>query len=479
MKELDRDRFHRTAKILADQGIVSDVLEARPYLENLTLQVRVGPHIDRDLAGQAALLTALNTGRRAMLGGVAVLAEDNPHLSLPWVRSERLKEAIVNHGGTLVAEHIQGSPVLWIGHPNGSTSADLQLTTWTNGWSGGVTTASEPSRESSMPLAGVVAGALGVSEIFQHMIGSPTAARRNVGVSLWRPDLHWQEPQAAGPVLRYLPSRIWLLALGHLGQANAWNLGCLPYGQPSGLEVCLVDYDTIVEANKATGLLMCSNDLGGLKTRVVAAKLERLGHRTRLVERAFDDNMKPTADEPRVALAGFDSSNPRRALGGKFLRVIDGGLGAGPKTCLDILLHTFPSQITPQEAFPDPKHASGAPPDAYTPEVGRRIRDGVDPDAARCGILELSGAAAAAAFVGAAAGALMVSDLLRFLHDGAQYETLAFNLRSTRVTAYPIENPQAFSSPGYVDAETSTRQSATCTTEADSLPARGRSVRPG
>ena len=36
-------------------------------------------------------------------------------------------------------------------------------------------------------------------------------------------------PDAIGPSLVYLPSGLWLLGLGHLGQANAWALGCLPY----------------------------------------------------------------------------------------------------------------------------------------------------------------------------------------------------------------------------------------------------------
>lgn len=453
MSELHRDHFHRTAKIVADQGIVCDVADARPHLENFLLQIHVGPRIDVDLAAQAALLTALNTGRRAMLGGVAVLTEDDPRLLLPWARNERLREAVVRHGGTLVSEFIQDAPALRIGHPRQSTAADLQITTWVDGWSGGVTNNAGRSSESGMPLAGVVAGALGVSEIFQHMIGSPTAARRGAGVSLWRPDLSWQEPEAAGPTLQYLPSRVWLLALGHLGQANAWSIGCLPYSQPSGLETYLIDYDTIVEANHATGLLTCEDDLGQLKSRVVADKLEQLGHNTRLVERAFDDHLNPRADEPTVALAGFHSVTPRRVLGGKFRRVVDGGLGSGPRTCFDILLHTFPSRITPEEAFPDLPHSSSVPPAAYTPEVDRRIRGGADPEAARCGILELAGATPAAAFVGATAAALMVSDLLRFLHGGEQYEALAFNLRSTHVTAYASETPQPFFNPGYVGVD--------------------------
>ena len=282
------------------------------------------------------------------------------------------------------------------------------------------------------PLAGVVAGAIGVSEVFQHMLGSPNAGRRTVGLSLWRPDLDWRSPDALGPALRFAPNGVWLLGLGHLGQANAWSLGCLPYERPEELEVFLVDFDVIVRANRSTGLLTKHSDIGRLKTRMVQQCLEDLGHRTRLVERRFDDCTIPDAKEPKLALAGFDKPKPRRALGGKFSRVVDAGLGAGPTDYLDMLIHSFPSALIPAHVFADEGPVERQISPAYEAEIDHRISHGEQPGDARCGVIELAGATAAASFVGAIAGALSVADLLRILHGGQHYASINLDLRSPR-----------------------------------------------
>ena len=392
MKSLESDQYHRTAKILVDQGLVDDVANAPKYLEDLILQIQVGTGIDTDLAAQAALFTAINTGRRAMLGGVRVEIQDNPILSLPWVSNQNLVDAVRSFGGEVVNEIDCRNPVLRIGHscPSQSSESQIQLSAHWDGWCGGVI--DSPSAESSAqatPLAGLVAGALGVSEIFQYFLGSSTAARRTVGLSLWRPDVCWQEPDATGPPLLYFPDRIWLLGLGHLGQAYAWGLGCLPYDRPHDLEVFLVDFDKIVEANHSTGLLTEMGDLGKHKTRVVASKIAGLGHQFRLVERRYDQNLMPDRDEPLLALAGFDKPEPRRNLGDKFDLAVDAGLGADHYGYLDILIHTFPSQLTPEEAFPtegDGPMAEGVLGAAYEAEIDRRIRSGDAEGSARCGV---------------------------------------------------------------------------------------------
>ena len=453
MNLIDRDRLHRTAKIALDLGLVADIDSAPAYLENLVLQIHVGPDLHEDLAGQAALLTATNAGGRAMLGGVRVMIEDNPVLSLPWAQGQDLATGIRVHGGVIVDSHEPEHPVIVIGEPKRRSCAKVPLPLCYAGWSGGIAEKWEPSTNQAMPLAGVVAGALAVSEVFQHSLGSHTAACRGTGLSLWRPDLPWQSSEAAGPALQRLPTGIWLLGLGHLGQANAWNLGCLPYGEPADLRVYLVDFDTVVEANHSTGLLTLPTDIGQRKTRVVASRLEQLGYQTHLVERPFDDYLRRSNTEPQLALAGFDKIDPRRALGDKFGRVVDAGLGAGPTEYLDILLHTFPSELTPAEAFPSQSAGDPELSAAYEAEINRRISEGMEAGTARCGVIELAGATPAAAFVGAIAGALSVADLLRFLHGGHQYETLNVDLRSpSDAVAPPSSRPQQPFNPGFTTA---------------------------
>ena len=61
------------AKANRGRGLARAPEEARRILESFVLQVAVGAEIG-DLAAQAALLTIVNAGHRAFLGGVHVVA---------------------------------------------------------------------------------------------------------------------------------------------------------------------------------------------------------------------------------------------------------------------------------------------------------------------------------------------------------------------------------------------------------------------
>ena len=78
-----------------------------------------------------------------------------------------------------------------------------------------------------------------------HSRGMPAAGRRALGLSLWRPgpEADWLQPDESEPPLTYLPSRLWLIGLGHLGQAYLWGLGLLPYKDPADVALVLQDID--------------------------------------------------------------------------------------------------------------------------------------------------------------------------------------------------------------------------------------------
>ncbi len=199
--------------------------------------------------------------------------------------------------------------------------------------------------------------------------------------------------------------------------------------------------------------LECGYSTASIRERLYSresSRLEQLGYSTRLIERPFDKWMTPDNREPQFALAGFDENPPRRALGDKFGRVVDAGLGAGHTDYLDILIHTFPSLITPKQAFPERSNTTQTLTEPYEAEVKRRTSQRIEPGTARCGVLDLAGATPAAAFVGATAGTLSIADLLRFLHGGQQYQTLGVDLRSpNNAVAPPTKNSQPLFNPGY------------------------------
>lgn len=451
MSLLSPDNLHRTAKQLLDSGRAVSLADAQRMLEQLVLQVDVGGNIDA--AGKAALLTVVNAGSRAFLGGVHVRLEQDPMLVEGYGRAKPLSSAITGFGGRIVEQLHEEHPTIVVGQPTQRPVGDVILHVTWHGWSGGVVE-DEAARlgGEAMSLAGVIAGALAVSECFQHCVGSCVAGRREVGLSLWRPDLDWRASGADGPRLEWLPSRLWLLGLGHLGQGYAWSLGMLPYPTTSEVSVSLMDMDSFVEANLSTGLLARDRDLGRRKTRVVSDWLEELGLHTAIVERRFDEDTFPKGDEPRVALAGFDGALPRQLLGGRFERVVDVGLGSGSSDYLDILMHTFPSPLDPETEFAEGTRSARVLPRVYQAEIERLVSEGMERGEAACGMTLVEGVSVAAAFVGATAGALAVADLLRSLHGGQEYSVISLDLR-TPISCTAVVNaaPDRQTGMGFVE----------------------------
>lgn len=430
------DKLDRTAKILIDSGKAADPAEAAAYLQGLVLQVVVGPEVEDQPAAQAALATVVNVARRAYRGGVHVHLQTDPRLDTGWAAGLTASAVITRYGGTIVDQLDPQAPTLVIGQPERPVGKPLLYCTW-RGWAGGVVQSADAllAGDAIVP-AGILAAALGVSETFQQALGYVVAGRRDVGISLWRPDMNWRSADA-GPALQYLPSALWLLGLGHLGQAYAWTIGMLPYAQPRDVDIGLIDFDTAVDGNIATQLLVAADDIDKRKTRIVSAALDGLGMRTRIVERAFDEHFHPVhhadpgRNEPTTALAGFDDVDPRRAMGSAgFERIVDAGLGAGHVEYLDMVIHTFPAAGDPATAFPDDAPAARALGDSYEREIARQVDAGHDETAARCGMLDIADVTVGAAFVGTVASTLVVADILRLLHDGSSYSVITLDLRS-------------------------------------------------
>ena len=96
--------------------------------------------------------------------------------------------------------------------------------------------------------------------------------RRPVGLSLWNPSskADWSTAADGEPELRYLPARLWLIGLGHLGQAYLWGLGLLRYPRPTGLSLVLQDVDIITPSTESTSILTDAALVGQKKTRATA-----------------------------------------------------------------------------------------------------------------------------------------------------------------------------------------------------------------
>lgn len=150
-----------------------------------------------------------------------------------------------------------------------------------------------------------------------------------------------------------LPERLWLLGLGHLGQAYLWALGLLPYADPRALSLVLQDTDVVTPSTESTSMLTDAKLVGQKKTRAMAAWAERRGFATAIQERLFDDTFRRQETEPAVALCGLDNALGRRALDRTgFEFVVEAGLGRGYQDFRTMRLHTLPSSRKVAEIWP-------------------------------------------------------------------------------------------------------------------------------
>ncbi len=446
--------LHRTIKLALDTGEASSVEDAVRLFEGYRLLLEVGPDVAYSPTLQAALLTAVNTGRRCFLGGVQVVGDLDVALRVPWRRCCTLADAIIDLQGKLAATVDPTLPRIAFGNirnPAGGSPFAVRATF--EGWAGGVIPLEESHRlpeQQEFTPSGVLAGALSVSEAFQFVRRSNAqAGRRAVGLSLWRPEegISWQEQSAYGPQLRILPSRLWVIGLGHLGQAYLWTLGLLPFAQPEEVQLVLQDFDALVPANDSTSLLTKRAVLGQKKTRAMANWCEERGFQTAIYESRFRDNFQVDDDDPGIALCGIDNTLGRAALEEVgFRRVIEAGLGRGTEEYLAFQVHTFPAGRSARDRWGGFTEGGAAETTHHLPAYQSLAAAGLD----QCGLTTLAGRSVGASFVGAATATIVIAELLRTVMGEHRYEVIDGTLRSLKYRqAIRYQGPDDPFNPGY------------------------------
>jgi hypothetical protein len=446
------DELHRAVKLALDSSEAATIQEATALFEGYHLAIGVGDRVANSPSLQAAVLTAVNTGRRCFLGGVEVAGALDIELLVPWGTCRTLREAVIDLQGsprtTLSAE----TPYVQIGgepsEQNAVQNRAFAVQATFNGWAGGVIPLADgrvlPEQQEFRP-AGVLAGAIAVSEAFQFVRGgNPVAGRRDVGLSLWLPeaDVRWTSDDGVGPVLGALPSRLWLIGLGHLGQSYLWTLGFLPYAQPGEVDLVLQDFDTVTRANDSTSPLTTSAIIGQKKTRAMAAWCEARGFRTVVIERHFAANFRVASGEPQLALVGVDNAMARAAIEEVgFARVIEAGLGRGSSEYLAFQVHSFPGPQQARSRWGGAVAEDSSSRLAKLPAYAALAEEGLD----ECGLTLLAGRSVGSSFVGTAVGALVVSEAIRLAMGGPQYSLIDGHLRTlagrTAVAADERSNP--------------------------------------
>ena len=424
------DSLHRLVKQAIDSGTAASVDEAEALFKGYRLGVELDPAAAADPAQQAALQTAVALGRRVFLGGVTVAGPLDTPLALAMPFGRTLADAVRALGGTFGAVAAE-VPMIVIGGDARARRSSFCVRTAVAGWRGGILPVHSEQRAeggAAMPLSGMLAAGLAVNEAFLHVNGGvPAAGRRISGLSLWCPgtDVDWLQPDEGEPELTYLPSRLWLIGLGHLGQAYLWGLSLLPYRDPAEVNLVLQDIDVITESTESTSILTDAVMVGEKKTRAMAAWAERRGFATSLTERMFAADFDRQADEPSVALCGLDNGAGRRALDQVgFDLIVEAGLGRGHRDFRTMRLHVLPGRRAAADIWKQTWEGEKL---EDRPAYAKLMADGV---LDRCGMTLLAGKAVGAPFVGSIAATLALSEVLRVLHGGTVYQLIDLDLLS-------------------------------------------------
>ncbi|MEO5925674.1 MAG: thiamine biosynthesis protein ThiF [Bryobacteraceae bacterium] len=445
------ESLHRLVKEAIDSGAASTIGEAQQMFRTFRLGIEINEGEAQSATHQAALLTAVALSRRVFLGGVIVSCPRPTPLAVPLPLARTLGEAVTQLGGTLGEPSID-DPLLTIGGPPKLQYRRFNVRTVYSGWCGGVVPANSdftfPSRD-TVPLAPMLAAALAVNEAFSFVrTGSSAAGRQPVGLSLWNPSPRsdWMVDSEREPILAYLPASLWVVGLGHLGQAFLWGLGLLPYPSSAQLELVLQDIDIITPSSESTSVLSEASLIGRRKTRAMSAWAEQRGFTTKIVERCFDPHFIRRSDEPSVAFCGVDNALARQALDQVgFDFIVEAGLGRGYQDFRAMRLHTLPGPLAASSIWRNGDRSEGT---ESRPGYQKLLADG---DLDQCGVTLLAGKAVGAPFVGSIAACLALSEILRLLHGGRIHQLIDLDLKGMEHRNVVL-HPADFSAinPGFV-----------------------------
>ena len=408
---MDADQFSRIDKFFVDSTHTSPTA-SRARRAACRLDVICGPEVRTSRTAQAAALTALECAQRCFPGSVRLLA------------SRDVRTALFDVVGKDSHDSADGPAryVIVVGTAEAPANA---LRATFDGWTACVlpVLGGRMLERDYCPLAGVLAGALAVSEVFLDFAAiEASATRRRVTLSLWEP---WSKSPEPGPELRFLPARAWLVGLGHLGQAYAWAYSWLPFLQGMQPELWLVDNEQVAKANLETGLLSTQSLIGEYKTRALSTWLKEKGIRTRIIERRIDATFKVTGNEPRVLIGGVDDNRVRHLLAESGGVVVDAGIGNRADNFDTIALRTWPNSRPVTDLWPaDSEDEDFADRLARENPAYESLADD------ECGRVRLAERSVGIPFVGATAASLVWGHILRELHQGAHVSELKVRLAS-------------------------------------------------
>ncbi|MFA6116105.1 MAG: hypothetical protein WC729_19070 [Sphingomonas sp.] len=408
----------RLTQLLFANDERADVADERFRLDSIALVVTIDDAAVRTDWGQAAAMALAVCGSRMFRGGVFLRQIPEVPAQFGTRVGQPLRRALEDLGCRASGEAPKSALRLHIGHAG--NGQDLHITA--RGWTASVTPkASALQPASSNVVVGVLAAAIAVGEAFRRLaLRAPDACRVPQIVNAWQPGFI-EEPEGA---IARLPTALWLLGAGNLGQAILFLLSMLPFADRRAVTLFVQDNDRSGPENLSTQVLTSHSWLGRKKAAAASAHMEALGFTAYAIERRFTNRQGPSAGEPRIALVGVDNEEARLAAAtAGFDLVLDSGLGGTPAQIFDLEFHAFPGATPAEKIWIGDKRQNS---EKLVPERYRRLVELGVIDA--CGMTTVAGQAVGVPATALAAAALQVAQLCRALATNSYCDAIDLRL---------------------------------------------------
>lgn len=413
----EHDRLSQLLFAHDDQAALADV---RLRLDGMAIVLTIDVGAARTTWGQAAAMAVAACGMRMFRGGIYLRSVPEIAVTIGAGIGQPLQRALEALGARRTGEPPAQALHVHIGVNGGFSDLHVAASGWTS------IVSPKPFREvlvTSNAMAGTLAGAIAVSECFRRLaLGAADAGRVLQQVNAWEPGSDFIQD---GTIQR-VPSALWILGCGNLGQATLFSLPLLPFADRAAVKIFLQDFDQSGPENLSTQLLTTYEWIGHRKAAMAARYLNSFGFDAFSIERRFSNGHGPLADEPRIALVGVDNPQARRAVASAgFDLVIDAGLGGTPAEIFDLSLYAFPGKQDANTIW-DPTKDAGV--GNEMPERYRRlVQEGVID---MCGATTIAGQAVGVPSTALAAAAIQLAQLCRALARGSYCDSV--DLRTAR-----------------------------------------------
>lgn len=387
------ETLNRTMKLAMDEGRVGSYEEAESLFSTYKLRVHVQPGFSAVPASEAAVLTMLNAAPKTFLGGVELVGALDERCTRAWFAGKALGDVAEQFGVAAVAARGSSDvPTICLGDGRPQREAFwLGVSPQPDGFTLSPDVAMMGSRESMVDV-GVAAAGAALNEAFQYAYrNAPLAGQREV---------RWRLP---GRVNANQVGTVWLIGLGHLGQAFLWT-AALAGDDRLPRAVRLSDYDTVSWSSLSTGLMVRTKDVGRKKVDVVAEQLEALHTQVERDYERLDLDAEVARSTHDLAVVAVDNIALRRSLDRLHAnRVLEAGIGDGADAFTRIQLHAFPGPRKARDIWTGDDLRAIRQVELSKPAYQTLLAKSGD----QCGTALVAGRSVATPFVGAFAGALL------------------------------------------------------------------------